>query len=220
MYSVVLMMALAGGAETPDHGGRNGGCQGGGGLFSRGCDGGRGGLFHRDRGGCHGGRGGLFNRNRGGCHGGYNGCHGGYNGCHGGAGYGCHGGHHGCHGGVVYGCHGGHHGCHGGGVIIDPKGEKKEMPGKKVDQVSATILVNLPADAKLTVDGSATSQTSSSRLFVTPALEPEAEFTYTLIAEIARNGESVRQTQLITVRAGEQTRVTFDFTQPNAVSTR
>jgi len=60
MYSVVLMMAVTTGAETPD-------C-----FRSRGCHGGQG------YSGCHG-------RNWGGCHGSYGGCYGGYSpyGCHG-----------------------------------------------------------------------------------------------------------------------------------------
>ena len=127
MYSVVLLMALSGGAETPaadcagcygggcygGYGCNGGGCHGGG-LFSHGCRGG--GLFsHGCRGGglfshgCHGGSG----CNGGGCHGGY-GCNGG--GCHGGGlfhrgGHGCHGCNGGCYGG--YGCNGG---CHGAAV--------------------------------------------------------------------------------------------------------
>jgi len=95
MYSVVLMMAMTGGADVPaghfGHGSCYGGCYG---SYSYGCCGGYGNS----------------------CHGGYSyGCCGGYgNSCHGGYSYGC------C-GGYSYGCCGGgsrhhgrrHHGGHG-----------------------------------------------------------------------------------------------------------
>ena len=92
MYSVVLMMALTGGAEVPQsHNG--GGCWG----SSYGCNGG----YSCNGGGCHGG--GLF---RG--HGGH-GCNGGCSG-YATVSYGCNG----CSGG--YGCNGG--GCNGGHRLL------------------------------------------------------------------------------------------------------
>lgn len=100
-------------------------------------------------------------------------------------------------------------------IIIEKKEMPKKKDEKKQEDTSGSILVNLPANAKLLVDGTATSQTSATRLFVTPAL-PEGEFTYTLTAEIMRDGQAVRQTQQVAVRSGAQTRVSFDFT-PTAV---
>jgi uncharacterized protein (TIGR03000 family) len=236
MYSVVLMMALSGGPEAVDFGGRrcngcnNNGCHG----AVAACHGGNG--CHRSR-GCHGG--GLFSRH--GCnHGCNNGCHAvshGCNGsaCHGGNGChrsrGCHGGGlfsrhrnrcHGCNGGCNGGCHashGCHNGCTGGGVIIE---EKKTMPkDKKVqeEEVSATspatIVVSLPANAQLTFDGNATTSTSSRRVFVTPALETGADYTYTLRAQV---GDAV-QSRIVTVRGGETTNVSFTF-EPQGVASR
>ena len=92
MYSVVLMMALTGGAEVPESHHLGGGCYG---SSCNGCNGG----------GCHGG--GLFHRhgcNGGGCNG--SGCYGG--GCYGGGCYGS-----GCNG----GCSGGHRLLGGGGLF-------------------------------------------------------------------------------------------------------
>jgi len=204
MYSVVLMMALSGGAEVPEFGCRcNGGCSG--------CHGCRGDRCHGCRGcnGCHGCRGG-------------HGCHG----CRGGRCHGCNG----CSG-YSYGCSGYGHGCSGytaccgtavvvspcacsGGTIIVP--EKKDMPKKKkktapeVD-APAVIQVSLPADARLTVDGNATTSTSENRTFVTPALPQGETFQYTLRAEIVRDGRTVVETQVVTVRGGEETRVPFNF---------
>jgi uncharacterized protein (TIGR03000 family) len=194
MYSVVLMMALTGSADVPAFGHHNG-CHG--------CYGGGHHLFHR-RHGCSGG----------GCYGGCSGYWGGYaSGC-----CGCYGG-----GGVVI---------HEGAVKSkegdkgDGKREKVGKPGdkdkggdKKKDKgdeetllpAPATILVSLPAEAKLTVDGAATQSTSSTRTFASPALEPGRDYYYTLKAEIVRDGQTVSTSRRVAVRAGEQTRVTLKF---------
>jgi uncharacterized protein (TIGR03000 family) len=204
MYSVVMVMALAGSAEAPDCHGSCGcqayaGCYGGRVATSCGCFGGRVATSC----GCFGGRVATT------C-----GCFGGHarTGCYGG-GYG------GCYGTTVTNC-----GCYGGGgVIIEkqkdmPKAEKIEMPkGKGTDQVSApaTIVVNLPAEAKLTIDGYVSRQTSSQRTLVTIPIEPGREFTYTFVAEVSGS----RQTQTVTVRGGQTAPVNFDFgTAPVAAS--
>jgi uncharacterized protein (TIGR03000 family) len=219
MYSVVLMMALSGGAESTDFGHRK--CHGDTGCHGRAaasCHGSRGGLFagrghkchgaaaapacHGGRAACHGSRGGLFHRNKG--------CHGGA-GCAGSAGY--------------VGC-AGSAGC-AGGVVAPGAVEPKAMPGKekiptppaKTELFApATIVVSLPADARLTVDGNATRSTSDLRTFVTPALETGEEYIYTLQAEIIRDGRSVVETQRITVRGGETTNVPFSFSSESVAS--
>jgi uncharacterized protein (TIGR03000 family) len=225
MYSVVLMMALSGGAESADFGQRK--CHGGGGCAgsvaascsgraarSHGCHGSRGGLFggrkchgcsgaavstgcHGSRStGCHGSRGGLFHRNKG---------------CHGGGG---------CHGGPV--CAGGP-GC-AGGVVVPGGMEPKVMPKEKVPtpptktSLPANIVVTLPADARLTVDGNATSSTSEVRTFVTPALQTGSDYVYTLQAEVVRDGRTLTETQVVTVRAGETTNVPFSFSSQSVAS--
>src|SRR5262245_2461470 len=130
MYSVVLMLAVSGGAELPERGCCSCSCSC---RCSRGCHGCHGCNSCR---GCHGSR--KCHK----CHGCHS-CHG----CHG-----CHG-YVGCHGSV--GCHGG---CHGGagGVIVVPTPEKIKKPATTGTEAPATILVNLPADARLSVDGNAT----------------------------------------------------------------
>ncbi len=199
MYSVVLLMALSGGAETPA---AHYGCQGA----------------------CYGGKA---------CHGGYacNGGHGcrGQRACHG-----CDGGCYGCDGGRRFGhrrnkdcgCCGVQHACYGGVVAPapPPKKEKKKMPDPKgtgkgeevLAPAPATIIVSLPADAKLSVDGQATTSTSATRTLVTPALAPDQEFNYTLAGEIVRDGQTVTTSRTITVRAGEETRVTLEFPAASA----
>lgn len=71
----------------------------------------------------------------------------------------------------------------------------------------ATLVVTLPADAKLTIDGEKTTSTSAERVFVSPALESGKEYEYTLKAQIVRDGEVKTATARVTVRSGEVSRV-------------
>jgi uncharacterized protein (TIGR03000 family) len=71
--------------------------------------------------------------------------------------------------------------------------------------------VSLPAEAKLTIDDVATRSTSSTRAFRSPALERGTDFAYTLKAEIVRGGTTLTAAKEITVRAGEERRVTLEF---------
>jgi len=221
MYSVVLLMALSGGAEAPTDYGCAGACYGGGctGYVSS-CSGSCHGGGHRLFGGhssCHGG-GGLFGGHSscsGSCHGGghrlfgghgHSSCHGGSSCC--GGGY-CSGGY--CSGGYM-GCAGGA-GCSGGMIYVNPpKPEPLPPPkggGKEEVKVPATIVLTLPADAKVTIDGVATTSTSATRTFVTPELDQEKAFVYTLSAQIVRDGQTLTVSEKVTVRAGEETRVNF-----------
>ncbi|MGF1578921.1 MAG: TIGR03000 domain-containing protein [Gemmataceae bacterium] len=109
-------------------------------------------------------------------------------------------------------------------MVTNPgKMEKKENPlnpgnGGDNNQIStgpskaeATIIVNLPADAKLTVDGVVTKSKTARRRLVTPSLPTSRTFHYTMQAEIVRDGKPVTQQQKVTVRGGEQTTVNFTF---------
>ena len=213
MYSVVVLMALGGSVDVPDFG-RKGSCGGcyGGGRHSR-----RGG-----RGGCCGSGGGCY----GGGGYGYGGCGGGGGGCYGGGGYG--GGCGGGYGGISAGCYGvpvgG--GCYGGGVGMPyaPSSGAKPMPGPAVKPdkktsggvdlevaAPATIVVAVPADAKLTIDDYVARATTSERTFVSPALPVGKDFHYTLKAEFKDNGQVHTKTQTVT-----RPRRTGDARQPRA----
>jgi uncharacterized protein (TIGR03000 family) len=231
MYGVVLMMALSGGgADLPamndaagehvarygDHGQKQYRC--GGRLRGR-C----GGCYGGSYGGCCGGRGY-------GCYGGGYGCSGGGYGCYGG-GYGCSGGGY-RYGGYGYGAMpyaGGYYGyapdsgatyysyspygapVYSGGT---PAGYGYGMPanqGYYGSEAPATIMVRLPADARLTIDGASTSSTQEMRTFISPPLQPGKEYQYTLRAEVMRDGKKVERTRDVTVRAGQQSEVTIDL---------
>ena len=192
-----------------------------GGGYSSCCGGGHHGLFGGHHSSC--------------CGGGYSSCCGGYGGysscCGGYGGYssccGGYGGYSSCCGG--YSCCGGGYimGGYQGGVIVGPGtgtppvtgpmgGEK--IGGPKGDNkesmvpAPATIIVSLPADAKLTIDDAATVSTSTTRVFTSPELPPGKDFHYTLKAEYSRDGKPVVLSKEVTVRAGAATQVDMQET--------
>lgn len=89
--------------------------------------------------------------------------------------------------------------------------EAGKLPGP------ARILVSLPADATLKIDGQATSATSESRTFQSPVLKGGRVYYYELSAEVVRNGRRVVMTKKVEVRPGQDTRVTLDETAPDVV---
>jgi uncharacterized protein (TIGR03000 family) len=99
-----------------------------------------------------------------------------------------------------------------------PKIEGKEEPKGAAIPAPATIVVSLPAEAKLTIDDAATRSTSSVRVFSTPTLDNGKDFFYTLKAEIVRDGQTVTATKKVAVRAGEETRVALEFPVANVAS--
>jgi len=114
-----------------------------------------------------------------------------------------------------------------GGMMVAPAPTPAPMPPaeavpapKKTTKAStaATIVVSLPAEATLTVDDTATTSTSASRVFFTPALEEGKEFSYTLKATVVREGTPVSISKQVAVRAGLETRVTLDIPTTSVAS--
>jgi uncharacterized protein (TIGR03000 family) len=169
-------------------GGCGGGGCGGGGFYGGGCGGG----------GCGGG----------GFYGG--GCGGGSCGMGGFVGGG------GCPGGICF-LPGGAPPAGGGGGKTNG-GMKKNGGDEGTIAQPANIVVNLPADAKLYVDGHQTRSISGQRLLTTPNLRPGRDYHYTLRAEVTRGGEVQRVSQRVAVRAGQETRVNIEI--PTTVAAR
>ena len=192
MYSIVLMAALSTGAAEPGFGWRHG---------------------------CHG------------CSGGYNGCSGAYNGCGGGYGYG--GGYNaccGCYGASAYSgygycsgvCMGGY--CMGGftnyaPAFSVPAPEKKPevvpnpKPKPKPDETSlndqARLILDVPTDAKIFIDGKPMQNVSAKRVFRTPKLDPKVTYYYDVTVEVVRDGKTVSSTKRVIVRANEEVHTAF-----------
>jgi uncharacterized protein (TIGR03000 family) len=230
MYSMVLMAALTTGVDMPDFGRRGGrgchgcygGCYGGYGMGYGGCYGG----YGMGYGGCYGGWGGGYGMGYGGCYGGWGGYGMNY-GCGGyGMGYGGWGGH-------VWGGSpvvGGYAYSPVFGNSVSPIIGNYNTPtvagignfanggmtqsfyfnqgGNQANE--ATIIVHLPADATLTVDGQQTQSQSGTRVFHSPPLETGKTYSYELCAEVNRNGHFVKAKKTVEVQAGRSTEVTMN----------
>jgi len=106
--------------------------------------------------------------------------------------------------------------------IMPAKPEKKMEEEKKkkgpppegeasLEPAPAILMVSLPADATLTIDGGATRSTSAERSFITPPLDPGKVFDYVLVAEVVRDGKTLTTSRKVTVRGGQETRVTLEI---------
>lgn len=199
MYSVVLAAMLTTTPATPSFGwGCKGccSCWGCSGCSCSGCW------------GCHG------------CHGcwGCHGCHGCY-GCGGYCGgwscYGsscsCYGGCFGCHGcSAYYGCHS-CYGCTAVAPAVVPVPKKRmEGAGDTSTSEQAKVILQVPEDATLYIDGQRTPLTSATRTFVTPALAPKQNYYYDVRVEALRDGKVLEQSRRIVVRAGSVAQITLD----------
>jgi uncharacterized protein (TIGR03000 family) len=209
MYSAVLMLALTAGSETADFG-RNR-CHG----SAAGCSAPVAVAYSCSAVACSGGgheRHRLFGNRSHGCSASY-----------------------GCSTTVVASCSSGCHERHrlfGNRSHVVPQSfvpEKKMMPGeplpkpkeekKKVSLSSpATIVVSLPADARLTVDGASTNSASARRTLITPELAVGVTYVYTMRAEIVRDGRTVAMDQQVTVRGGETSTIEFQFASQGVAS--
>ena len=73
------------------------------------------------------------------------------------------------------------------------------------------LAVNVPDDAKIYVNGQATSSTGDTRQYVSRDLTAGYNYTYEVRAEIVRDGRTVEQVKKVDLRAGETAKVAFEF---------
>jgi uncharacterized protein (TIGR03000 family) len=198
MYSMVLMAALTTGSNAPDCGLLRGcghasysctGCTG-----SSGC---WGGATYANGGGCWGA-----------CYGsGYYGA-----GCYGSGYYG------GCYGGGGYGSWG--YGGAGSDYAprVMPPADGKDKKDETKDKESALpdkarLIVEVPVNAKLYIDEQLMKSTATTRSFSTPTLEVGQSYYYDVRVEVVRDGKTYEGSKRVVVRAGEQTRASFNETE-------
>ncbi|MFO0842912.1 MAG: TIGR03000 domain-containing protein [Gemmataceae bacterium] len=199
MYSVVLLMAITTGGESADgRGCRSGcscGCYCGGCRACRGC-----------RRGCHAGCYGCYSYACHGCYGGYGGCHVTYGGCYGGSSA--------CHA-VTYsapitaGCAAGH-------LVSSRVLDSGTAVASQTDPGTAMLVVSVPTDAKVSIDGQATVSTTATRYFQTPTLTAGKTYGYTLEAAFVKDGAPVKVSKTVTFKAGDTVRL--DLTSDTAVA--
>jgi uncharacterized protein (TIGR03000 family) len=94
-------------------------------------------------------------------------------------------------------------------------GDAPALPGGStyLNRNSVLISVNVPADAKIFVNGNATRSTGSSRQYISRGLVAGRQYTYELKAEVEVNGKTVSDTQVVRLTAGERTQVAFNLTE-------
>jgi uncharacterized protein (TIGR03000 family) len=83
------------------------------------------------------------------------------------------------------------------------KKQLKEESSRSNQPASAHIIVSLPEDARLFIDGEATTSKSERRVFESPPLPVGRVYYYTLRAEVVRDGKLVSFSQEVTIRAGK-----------------
>jgi uncharacterized protein (TIGR03000 family) len=84
------------------------------------------------------------------------------------------------------------------------------------DQTFTAVAVNVPADAKITLCGKATSASGASRIFSTDKLEEGQEWSdYTIEVELERNGRTIRQEKKLDIVGGQTYQVDFEFDSVN-----
>jgi len=76
-------------------------------------------------------------------------------------------------------------------------------------EAPATIIVSVPANAKLTIDDAVTASTAAQRVFVTPALTAGKSYHYNMKVEYVQDGKPVIISKKIDVTAGNETTVNF-----------
>lgn len=94
----------------------------------------------------------------------------------------------------------------GGRTLVQAPEAKTEQTG----EAQVTLVVNLPEDARLLVDGQPTRSTSATRVFTSPPVRRGVDFQYTLQAEVDRDGKTYSVTKQVIVRAGQERQVTLD----------
>jgi len=86
-------------------------------------------------------------------------------------------------------------------------------------RVDGLLAVNVPEDAKIYVNGQATTSTGSSRQYVSRDLQSGFNYTYEVRAEVVRDGRTVEQVKKIDLRAGETANLAFDFPTNDSAET-
>lgn len=88
--------------------------------------------------------------------------------------------------------------------VIRPLQTNNSVPAK------ATVVVKVPANAKVYIDDNLMHSTSAERTFTSPALETGQSYYYTIRVVTEKDGKEVADVRQVTVRGGEVSRLDFD----------
>jgi uncharacterized protein (TIGR03000 family) len=95
----------------------------------------------------------------------------------------------------------------------DEKGDGKKVGLQVKNDVMgnwATIVVNVPADAKVFIDGKQMKSKSARRVFQSPMLEEGGTYFYDIRAEVVRDGKTISENRRVILRPGQRIAANFD----------
>jgi uncharacterized protein (TIGR03000 family) len=81
---------------------------------------------------------------------------------------------------------------------------------------TALLNVSVPAEAKVFVNGAATTSTGSDRQFISRGLNAGNRYSYEVKAEYVKDGKTVSETKSVTLGPGEMAGVAFNFEGNNS----
>lgn len=88
--------------------------------------------------------------------------------------------------------------------------DKKNQNDKKLELGNqALLLVELPTDARLFVDGKQMKSGQPQAAIITPALDPGRIYAYEVRVELVRNGQTLTETQRVVLRPGQRSHACF-----------
>jgi uncharacterized protein (TIGR03000 family) len=82
----------------------------------------------------------------------------------------------------------------------------------RVDHTSAELVVTVPPEASVFVNGQETQIAGAQRRFFSRGLRPGGVYAYEVRAEMVRNGRMLTETRRVEIPAGGRTQVSFAFT--------
>jgi uncharacterized protein (TIGR03000 family) len=96
--------------------------------------------------------------------------------------------------------------------------KEKEKREKEKEPREAKLVVELPADAKLYIDGTEMNSGSPTRGIVTPPLDPQQTYHYQVKAVLVRHGFTISETRTVRLIPGELVTARFPNLESRAAS--
>jgi uncharacterized protein (TIGR03000 family) len=85
---------------------------------------------------------------------------------------------------------------------------------------SASLIVSVPADAKVFVNDRPTTSTGTERHYMSNGLKAGRTYSYTIRAEVVRDGQTITETKAVKLAAGRRADLAFALAAPAETQTR
>lgn len=100
--------------------------------------------------------------------------------------------------------------------VVKMRGGESDLVAFNFDPIVTRLLVSVPADAKVVIDGKETTTKGTSRSFSTQKLTSGKWDDYSVEVSVVRNGKTVTRSEKFDLVAGEFKFLQFDFDKANA----